>query len=79
MKGIFDAYVLWPFDKKEFELVTRINTRDFTAQVSDPAVMINLDVNWQEFEILEMKVSTSKQKSEDILTKTEGRIKDSNP
>ena len=52
MKGIFDAYVLWPFDKKNFELVTRINTRDFTAQVSDPAVMINLDVNWQEFEIL---------------------------
>jgi hypothetical protein len=52
MKEIFDAYVLWPFDKKEFELVTRINTRDFMTQVSDPAVMINLDVNWQEFEIL---------------------------
>ena len=34
MKGIFDAYVLWPFDKKSFfELVTRVNTRDFTVCV----------------------------------------------
>ena len=55
MKGIFDAYVLWPFDKKQFGLVTRINTRNFTVQVSDPGVMINLDVNWQEFEINEGK------------------------
>ena len=32
MKGIFDAYVLWPFDKKLFlELVMRVNTRDFTV------------------------------------------------
>ena len=29
MKGIFDAYALWPFDKKIFfELVTRVDTRD---------------------------------------------------
>ena len=29
MKGIFDAYALWPFDKKIFfELVTRIDTCD---------------------------------------------------
>ena len=34
MKGIFDAYVLWPFDKNViFELVTRINTRDYTVLV----------------------------------------------
>ena len=32
MKGIFDAYVLWPFDKKNiFDLVTRVNPRDFTV------------------------------------------------
>ena len=32
MKGIFDAYVLWPFDKKLiFELVMRVNTHDFTV------------------------------------------------
>ena len=32
MKGIFDAYVLWPFGKKLiFELVMRVNTRDFTV------------------------------------------------
>ena len=32
MKGIFDAYLLWPFDKKMFfELVTRVNTRNFTV------------------------------------------------
>ena len=32
MKGIFDAYVLWPFDKKLFfEFVTRVNARDFTV------------------------------------------------
>ena len=31
MKGIFDAYVLWPFDKKFiFESLTRINTRHYT-------------------------------------------------
>ena len=30
IKGIFDAYVLWPFDKNFiFELVTRIRTRDY--------------------------------------------------
>ena len=29
MKGIFDAYVLWPFGKKNIsELVTRMSTRD---------------------------------------------------
>ena len=27
MKGIFDAYVLWPFDLFFFEFVTHINTR----------------------------------------------------
>ena len=32
MKGIFDAYVLWSFDKKMFfELV--INIRDFTVVI----------------------------------------------
>ena len=32
MKGIFDSYVLWPFDKKFiFELVTRVNTPDYTV------------------------------------------------
>ena len=32
MKGIFDAYVLRPFDKKLiFELVTGVNTRNFTV------------------------------------------------
>ena len=35
MKGIFDAYVLWPFDKKfVFELVTWVNTHDFTIFVT---------------------------------------------
>ena len=30
MEGIFDAYVLWPLDKKFiFELVTRVRTRNF--------------------------------------------------
>ena len=30
MKGIFDPYVLWPFDKKLiFSLVTRFRTRDY--------------------------------------------------
>jgi hypothetical protein len=33
MKGIFNAYVLWPIDKKLiFELVTHVNTRDFTLR-----------------------------------------------
>ena len=32
MKGILDAYVLRPFDKKLiYELVTRVNTRNFTV------------------------------------------------
>ena len=32
MKDIFDAYVLWPFGKKlSFELVMRVNTRNFTV------------------------------------------------
>ena len=32
MKGIFDAYVLWPFDKKLISwLVTHIRTRNFTV------------------------------------------------
>ena len=32
MKEIFDAYVLWPFDKKMFfEFVTRVDTRNFTV------------------------------------------------
>ena len=32
MKGIFDAYVLWPFDKSfVFEFETYINTCDFTV------------------------------------------------
>ena len=32
MKGIFDDYILWPFDKKLiFELVMCVNTRDFTV------------------------------------------------
>ena len=32
MKGIFDPYVLWPFDKKLiFKLVTRVRTRDYTV------------------------------------------------
>ena len=30
MKVIFNAYLLWPFDKKLFyELVARINTRNY--------------------------------------------------
>ena len=34
MKGIIDAYVLWPFDKKFiFELVTRVSTRDSTVWI----------------------------------------------
>ena len=34
MKGILDAYILWPFDKKFiFELVMRVNTRYFTVCV----------------------------------------------
>ena len=33
MKGIFDAYVMWPFGKKfTFESVTRIITRDSTVR-----------------------------------------------
>ena len=36
MKGIFDPYVLWPFDKKFiFELVMSVNTRDFTVYASN--------------------------------------------
>ena len=32
MKGIVNAYVLWPFGKKFiFELVTRVSTRDSTV------------------------------------------------
>ena len=32
MKGIFDPYVLWPFDKKLIlQLVTRIRIRDYTV------------------------------------------------
>ena len=35
MKGIFDAYVLSPFDKKLiFELVMCVNTCDFTVFIS---------------------------------------------
>ena len=35
MKGIFDPYVLWPFDKKLiFYLVTRISTRRFTVNAT---------------------------------------------
>ena len=31
MKGIFDHYVLWPFEKKLIsQLVTRIETRNYT-------------------------------------------------
>ena len=38
MKGIFDAYVLWPFDKKFiFELVMYIDTRDYTVCKNFPA------------------------------------------
>ena len=34
MKGIFDAYVVWPFYKKFiFELVTRVNTCDYTVDL----------------------------------------------
>ena len=33
MKGIFDPYVLWPFDKKLiFHLVTRVRTRNYTVE-----------------------------------------------
>ena len=40
MKGIFDAYVLWPFDKKfVFELVTCVNTRDYTVDKSTYSVV----------------------------------------
>ena len=36
MKEIFDAYVLWTFDKKTFfELVTHINSRDFMLYVNE--------------------------------------------
>ena len=32
MKGIFDPYVLWPFDKKLIsKLVTRVRTHDYTV------------------------------------------------
>ena len=32
MKGIFDPYVLQPFDEKYiFELVTHVKTRDYTV------------------------------------------------
>ena len=32
MKGIFDPYVLWPFDKKViFKLIMRVRTRDYTV------------------------------------------------
>ena len=35
MKGIFDPYILGPFDKKMFfEFVTRVNTRDHSCSVS---------------------------------------------
>ena len=35
MKGIFDPYVLCPFDKKLiFKLVTHVSTRDFTVAIS---------------------------------------------
>ena len=39
MKGIFDAYLLWPFGKKFiFELVMRVRTRDFTVVENPPNV-----------------------------------------
>ena len=43
MKGIFDHYVLWPFDKKLiFKLVTCVSTHDFTickmAKVPEPRI-----------------------------------------
>ena len=35
MKGIFDAYLLWPFDKKFiFELVARVYTHHYTVSIS---------------------------------------------
>ena len=36
MKGIFDAYVLWPFDKKLIlELVTHVSTPNYTVYTQD--------------------------------------------
>ena len=36
IKGIFDPYVLWPFDKKLISyLVTRVRTRDYTVKKND--------------------------------------------
>ena len=48
MKGIFDPYVLWPFDKKSiFLLVKRVSTRDFTVCIGK---MDEVDLTtWLEF------------------------------
>ena len=41
MKGIFDAYVLWAFDKNFFfKLVTHVNTRDFMVDTMEHAEII---------------------------------------
>ena len=41
MKGIFDAYVLWPFDKKLISwLVSQIRTGDFTVCNSSQAMKL---------------------------------------
>ena len=48
MKGIFDAYVLWPLEKIIFfEFVTRVNTPDFVV----------CRFSWQYFCIFLLKVS----------------------
>ena len=46
MKGIFDPYVLWPFDKK---LIFRIRTRDYTVHIFvifTPILHVLSDDHW---------------------------------
>ena len=67
MEGIFDAYVLWPFDKKFiFELVTGVKTRDFTVVELSPAssahhfppVLFSFVVNDDDHELAHFTKST---------------------
>ena len=47
MKGIFYAYVLWPFDKNLiFELVTFVNTPDFMLDIVFACNAHTLQTNW---------------------------------
>ena len=43
-KGIFDPYVLWPFDKKViFPLVTGIRTPDYAVCTKGKAMYVNVN------------------------------------